>query len=143
MAMRWSRRRVLLVAVTGVLIAWAGWVFVVWLAVVIGLPFETTSVWTYRTVLKQWSETGLVKHFPVAVPAQAKNVRFSAEPGFLQGGAHIQLRMQLPAEEIASIQAKLQGATTRVYSGGGRHEHDVPTTTFHTGGLYEFPSHYR
>jgi hypothetical protein len=83
-------------------------------------PSGTSVVADYPTVLSQWSSTGLVTHFPATIPAGATSVRFSSEPGFLQGGAHIWIRFRLPPDEVAAIEAKAKGATTRSYGPGDR-----------------------
>src|SRR4051812_47304101 len=82
-------------------------------------PSETKDVRDYGTKLKQWAASGLAAHFPTAVPSHATSVRFCEFPGFLQGGAYIQLRMQLPADEIKLIETQLKQAAAHVYAGGG------------------------
>jgi hypothetical protein len=107
-------------------------------------PEETTSVAAYASTLKQWSSTGLVSHFPPSIPPNARNVHFAALPKFLQGGAYIQLRMQLPASEIAAIRNQLKNATSQVYKGGEKTS--FPTTDFRTSDdpktTFEFPNHF-
>src|SRR2546425_4313348 len=78
------------------------------------MPKVITDVRGYAAVLKEWSESGLVNHFPAVVPAQAGDVRFSAYPGGLQAGAYIQLRMQLRAEEVRQIELQHKQAATQV-----------------------------
>ncbi|MEA2600000.1 MAG: hypothetical protein QOF89_992 [Acidobacteriota bacterium] len=63
----------------------------------------------YSAVLKQWSASGLVSQFPREISSRARHVRFSAFPGFMQGGSHIQLRMQLPADEIRRLRTNCAG----------------------------------
>ncbi len=116
-------------------------------------PDETNDVREYVKTLKDWSASGLVAHFPPSVPPEAKRVRFSAYPGFLQGGAYIQLRMQLPPEAIKRIEARLKQETTHAYAGGDIFDHynedqknNLPTTCFHTAddaaSAVRFPDHY-
>ncbi|MGC4006308.1 MAG: hypothetical protein QM811_25585 [Pirellulales bacterium] len=123
------------------------------LASLLGPLSETTSVAAYEKTLKEWSGSGLVSHFPSNIPPHAQSVRFSAFSGYLQGGAHIQLRMKLPASEIAAIEACLKSETKHVYSGGDKYDHfnqnqqsNLPTTTFHTADnpkvTYAFPADY-
>ena len=125
-----------------------------WLGCGFGPPDKITNLADYPSTLQEWSSTGLVAHFPASVPPQAQNVRFSALPGYLQGGAHLQLRMQLPADEVAAIEARLAMATTHVYDGGGVYDHynkdqdnNWPTTSFHTADnprtSSDFPTHYK
>lgn len=88
----------------------------------------THDVSKYDAERGKWAGAGLVEHFPVAIPANAKRVRFFAAPKIMQGGAYIQLRMQLPAEEIRQIEARCREATTRaaVASGDGKREKNGP-----------------
>ena len=147
------RRTILISTVTVLLAVGAGFVGLYWLAKSFGPPEETTDVAAYGTTLKEWFSSGLVAHFPANVPPQAQKVRFAAYPGFLQGGAYIQLRMQLPAGEIEAIEDRLKKATTHVYAGGGFFDHynedqknNWPTTTFRTADnpktMFDFPTHY-
>ena len=119
----------------------------------ISWPTEVTDVCKYPGLLKDWKSSGLARHFPPVVPSQATNVRLAAFPGFLQSGAYLQLRMQLPADQVRQIEAQLQQATTRAYVGGGIYEHynrdpknNLPTTSFHTADnpatTFDFPAHY-
>jgi hypothetical protein len=72
----------------------------------LAFPTGTTDVAQYQTKLGEWRPTGLVDHFPNAIPNNAVDVRFSALPKFLQGGGHFQLRMKVPESEIASFEQK-------------------------------------
>ena len=58
-----------------------------------------TDVDDYPDVLEQWKPE-LVRHFPRQVPGRSGNARFSFFPGFLQGGAHIQLRLSASPEAV-------------------------------------------
>jgi len=53
----------------------------------------------YEEVVTEWETLELVDHFPRPIPSNAKNLSFSSFPGFLQGGAHIYLGMELPESE--------------------------------------------
>ncbi|MEI8194865.1 MAG: hypothetical protein WCI73_03035 [Phycisphaerae bacterium] len=78
-------------------------------------PRPTTDVRDYHAQLEQWMEVSdprLFTHFPPTIPSQARNVRFSAQLGFGQGGGHIQLRLELPSEEIARLEKQFPAATT-------------------------------
>src|SRR5688572_20860509 len=108
---------------------------------------ETNDVDDYDAVMKQWTDSGLVTHFPRAIPANAKSVRFSACPAYMQSGAHVQLRLKLPSEQISQIQSGLQ--KTHTYAGGGFFDHfnrdkknNVATTRFRTAENGSFPAHY-
>lgn len=74
------------------------------------VPRETTSVRRYDEILAGWQPTGLVGHFPPTIPAGARHVRLSFFPGFLQGGAYFQVRMQLAPAEIRTIEAQMKQA---------------------------------
>jgi len=146
------RSRIIVVCTVAVFLAiGAGYAAMRWLA--ISFPDETTNVGSYASTLNQWSGSGLVSHFPVSVPPQALKVRFAAYPGFLQGGAYIQVRMQLPASDIRVIEDQLKKSATHVYAGGGFYDdynkdqmNNWPTTTFRTSDnpkiTFEFPTHY-
>lgn len=118
------------------------------------IPRETTEVADYDATLHEWADSGLVAHFPPHIPAAARNVRFVSFPGALQGGAYLQLRMQLPAEDVKAIRNQLALRATRCYEGGDMFDHynrdprrEVPTADFRssddpqTGGI--FPTHFK
>jgi hypothetical protein len=118
-----------------------------------GPPDETRDAGDYAHRLNRWSASGLVGHFPKAIPADAQLVRFVEFPGFLQGGGYIQLRLRLPAEQVQAIHNSVRGATTRAYVGGGFFDHynndqdsNWPTTEFRTADspplTHAFPDHY-
>jgi hypothetical protein len=148
------RRQVIIISVIAVLLAiGAGYAGLRWLASSFDPTGATTDVAAYASTLKQWSGSGLVSHFPATVPPQAQKVRFAASGGFLQGGAYIQLRMQLPLSEVQAIEDQLKKATTHLYAGGGFFDHydddpknNWPTTTFRTSddpkSTSDFPAHY-
>ncbi|MCL2649358.1 MAG: hypothetical protein FWD61_20585 [Phycisphaerales bacterium] len=98
-------------------------------------PDDTTDVSAYPSTLKEWSATGLVSHFPPHIPPHAKNIKFSARPKILQGGAHIQIRMQLSDDEIGVIEAQLKEAAIYAYDGNNHHMDSnmiSPPPTFQT-----------
>jgi hypothetical protein len=111
-------------------------------------PIE--SVDQYHEVLADWKASGLVDHFPGSLPASARNVKFSAFPGFLQGGGHVQLRMELPEEEVKSLFDHATKTARQHHDGGNSltlvNERDdglwstYPYTL--AKGTYEFPSDY-
>jgi len=109
-----------------------------------------TDVGEYRDVRSQrWHNQDLIRHFPIEIPETAKMVRFSFFPGFLQGGAHIQLRLRLPSEESERIYEEYIGRAARRFIGGDSNTHmnksnGYPTTFFYTGdtGATEFPDSY-
>lgn len=79
-------------------------------------------------------------HFPRAIPSHAKNVKFYFVPGFAQGATLLQLRMQLPAEEIAALRTEFQPKAKRQYIPGG--ENNSPKTETSPDGVvitYDYP----
>ena len=112
-------------------------------------PIE--SVGKYEEVLATWKTSGLIDHFPSSVPANAHNVKFSSFPGFLQGGGHVQLRMELPAAEVKALYDHATKSAKQYQDGGNSvtlvNERDDGLWSTHphtlTEGSYEFPSDYR
>ncbi len=52
---------------------------------------------SYDEYLAAWS-SHLVNHFPARIKAMSNTAAISYFPGFLQGGAHLQLRIRVPLE---------------------------------------------
>jgi hypothetical protein len=101
---------------------------------------EVTNVRKYEEILDtRWdSRSELVNHFPRPIPADAKTVRFSFRPGFMQRGTYIQLRCSLPPEQIEERYAYFARKRTRSFFGGDMRDHinmkdGMPTTFFYTG----------
>ena len=105
-----------------------------------------TDVSRYADIIDPTAEnpSPLVAHFPRSIPSNAQNVQLYYQPGALQGGTVLELRMQLPEDEIQRIQAQVQPLATRQYVPGS--ENNSPKTetspdgsnvtytyTFHTG----------
>jgi hypothetical protein len=112
-------------------------------------PREVTNVQKYEQIVQRWEETGMVDHFPSRVPAEARNVQFSFQPGFLQGGAHIQLRYESSPNTIATLESRFSRDAIASFEGGDRSSHrrlnpDISTTRFYTSGssMRTFPSDY-
>jgi hypothetical protein len=78
----------------------------------------TVAVEKYGQILTDWKATGLVDHFPDSIPLQARNVHFSSFPGFLQGGAHVQLRIELPASEVKKLYDQATNLAKQYHDGG-------------------------
>lgn len=144
-------RKILIVIVCAVVLAVIGGLVALRLMFT-SMTEETTDVREYEAVLKRWSPSGLVSQFPPAIPTRARNVHFSALPGLMQGGAHIQLRIQLPAAEILEIENRLRPLATHVLAGSGSMMSDgngkdlrqqIPPVPFHTAGTHTFPAHYK
>ena len=113
-------------------------------------PIESVS--KYEEVLADWKASGLIDHFPSSVPANARNVKFSSCLGFLQGGGHVQLRMELPAAEVKVLYDHATRSAKQHQDGGSsvtlvneRRDDGLWSTHPHTlaKGTYEFPSDYR
>lgn len=108
----------------------------------VGDPDIVTDVSRYTEIRSGWTG-GLADHFPVKIPSEATDVRLSFYPGFLQGGAHFQVRMTLPPEMVAAIEKDVSSRATHRFCGGGgmsQHENEpngVPTTFYYTSGTTE------
>ena len=110
---------------------------------------EVTNVRRYDVVLNDWSNSDLVGHFPRPIPSDAKDVKFSFLPGFLQGGAHIQLRYSVSPDTISDLHSRFSKMKTKSFIGGDKNGHmnmkeGMPTTFFYTSGSdnHEFPDDY-
>jgi hypothetical protein len=103
----------------------------------LGPPEVVTDITRYGSLRGSWS--GLADHFPREVPESTTLARLSYFPGFMQGGAWLQLRLTLPAGEVASIESEYAPRAIRTYERGGdanRHANQpdgVPTTFYRTG----------
>lgn len=115
-------------------------------------PQTETNPKKYAALITNWTPSGLVTHFPRPLPATASNVKLSAFPGFLQGGAWFQVRLTLPAAEISKLYDDASKIAKDFYDGGGsltsvNSKHDgLPGTDFHTSDnskQSEFPPDYR
>jgi hypothetical protein len=80
------------------------------------IPSPDTNPAHYGSALKEWNRSGLVALFPPSIPADAKGIHFSVFPGYLQGRPWIQLRMQLPPDQVATIEAIASAATDHIYA---------------------------
>ena len=115
-------------------------------------PRIETSPQKYSTLITQWTPTGLVAHFPNSLPASASNIKLSAFPGFLQGGAWLQVRLTLPSAEVSKIYDDATKIAKDFYDGGGVFKSvnskvdGLPGTNFHTSDNQhapDFPDDYR
>jgi hypothetical protein len=89
-----------------------------------------TDVSRYEEIRRQFPpDSPLIKHFPLVIPENAKNVQFYFLPGFLQGGSFIQLRMQLPSDRIKSLQAQFRKAAKRKYIPGAKDNSPLEETS--------------
>ncbi len=83
-----------------------------------------TDVDDYADYLAKW-QSHLVAHFPQRIDERARNVAVSWAPGFLQGGAHLQLGMDVTTEQASRDAATAAAAALRVV--------DLAAPAAHTG----------
>jgi hypothetical protein len=113
-------------------------------------PHTTHRLVRYESIRRTWqSELQLLAQFPETIPVYAKKPRMSFYPGFLQGGAHFQIRYGLPPDEIRSLHGAFAKDKTKSFFGGDCNDHmnqsnGMPTTSFYTGpeGHGKFPKDY-
>ncbi len=116
---------------------------------------EVTNIKKYEGILNEyWTEEhmgyrGMVSHFPRPIPKGAKNVVFSFQPWFMQGGGHIQLRYSTDPKTIRALYEEFSQRKTKSFFGGNRNDHmnveeGMPTTFFYTNHTddNEFPDDY-
>ncbi len=109
-------------------------------------PRETHRLGKYGELRAAWDQE-LVGHFPVEIPPDASLKKFAHFPGFLQGGAHIQLRLRLPPERIRKLYKEFVAQRTKSFFGGDTNRHmnekeGMPTTSFTTADTRSFPNDY-
>lgn len=116
-------------------------------------PSVETRPKQYSHLLAEWQQRGrgLVDHFPKAIPTEATATKLSAFPGFLQGGAWLQIRLTLPAATVASIFEEATKQAKAFYDGGdslqlvNQQKDGLPGASFHTADTKarDFPADYR
>ena len=102
----------------------------------------THNLEKYSELRTQWNQD-LVAHFPTKIPESASAKKFSHFPGFLQGGAHIQLRLRLPPGKIRELYD--QFAKQRTVSFKGNEIGSMPATHFYTSNNdedFSFPNYF-
>lgn len=115
-------------------------------------PSEIQSIHRYSHS-KNHFPARLVSHFPAKQPSSSANPVFSFYPGALQGGAWIQLRIEISKADAERLSARLNADTKHVYTGGSFFTHynrdqdkNWPTALYHTQrsdhSAYEFPDHF-
>lgn len=124
--------------------AFAALIILLWLT----FPRVSHSLRSYSHIRGQWDKD-LVQHFPVHIPKSASLKKFYHQPHFLQGGAFIQLRLALPANEISQLHSIFIRKRTVSFFGGCTFSHinetnGMPTASFLTGAKdqIEFPLDY-
>lgn len=134
-----SRKNIIIRFVLGliglVVIAFVGLMIFVWLM----LPRETNNLRKYHGLRAHWDQE-LIAHFPYPIPKSATLRKFSHFPGFLQGGAHIQLRLAMPPKQIQELYERFLQKRTKSFYGGNTNMHmnekdGMPTTFFKTGDI--------
>jgi hypothetical protein len=111
---------------------------------------DVTNVKKYEDILTSyWGDSYLITHFPQTIPDNALDVSFSFRQAFLQGGAHIQLRLTLSEEKIDQLYRKFSKLKTKSFMGGNINDHinmkeGMPTTSFYTNNAdqRDFPEDY-
>ncbi len=114
-------------------------IYIVFVGILVWQLRTITDVSQYVSLLARWKPAS-VNHFPVSVPTQAANVRLSYFPGFLQGGAHLQLRAEFPPDRIAAEESRLSNsAIAKIVAGelfplvsNIGHIQDMPSPPFYT-----------
>ena len=133
MIIKKTLRKIILGMVGMGLIVFLGPVILDWVI----FPHDTHSLWKYPALRARWNQE-LVSHFPDSIPQSATLKKFCHFPGFLQGGAYIQLRLELPEKEIAQLYDRFLQQRTKSFFGGDMSRHmnetnGMPTTFFYTG----------
>jgi len=96
-----------------------------------------TDVAKYEELLGR-CDARLTGHFPAHIPVEATKRSLSFFPGFLQGGAYLQLRVELPAAEVAREEARMSELAIHVHPSGERSAPpgllgEIPLPPFYTG----------
>lgn len=120
-------QRRIIILVVGASVLWLGCLAGIgawFLHKVISPPPFITDVSVYPKVLERYRPTGMVDHFPDAIPPEATDVRMAEFAGYLQGPPHLELRMKLPEDELAAIESQAAAAAAHVLPGGTHMETD-------------------
>lgn len=148
----WVSRRVRVSLVHWIAIPLTGGVIYYWLVTVFGVVAlslalaEVTNVKRYDEIVERWADD-MVYHFPRPIPADAQDVLFSFQPGFV--GSHIQLRYSTTSDTIAALYEHFSEQATVSFNGGNYNDHvnaegGIATTSFYTSDsdYRTFPSDY-
>lgn len=80
-----------------------------------------SAVSKYENVKRlRWHRKDLVEHFPETIPSGARDPRFYYRAGFLQGGASIELRLQLSAESVEEVYATYMLLAKSIFNGANK-----------------------
>ncbi len=92
----------------------------------------------YSSEISQWKSSGLINHFPISLPIFAKNIKLSSFQGYLQGGAWIQVRMELPEDKVKELYEYASKRAKQYHNGGGylsltdKRKDGLGSANFHT-----------
>lgn len=75
-----------------------------------------TDVGQYAAVRSELGELEHVQHFPIEIPREATLAQFYYQPGALQGGMGLQLRVQLPPETWQTLKAQYEAEAQYTFS---------------------------
>ena len=76
-----------------------------------------TKVSKYRNVKNlRWHRHDLIEHFPGKIPSGAQGARLYYRAGFLQGGASIELRIQMPEKFVEKIYATYRPQAMSIFN---------------------------
>ena len=97
------------------------------------------AVSQYENVKRlRWHRKDLVGHFPETIPSTARNQKFYYRAGFLQGGATIELRLQMPREFVEKIYSTYMLQAKSIFNGaqelpsGSNNPNILPKSLFFT-----------
>lgn len=135
----------------GVPLAVVALIFAVVLNVIVDFATSfITDLDAYPRVVAEFEDPALVAHFPADIPEESRSREFFAVSAFLRRARVIQLRVELPEEQINALLAQYQAEAAYTFWGGDASEHSalpdsVPTTYFYTSGgdTYVFPESYQ
>ncbi|MCX7013970.1 MAG: hypothetical protein NTW86_15695 [Candidatus Sumerlaeota bacterium] len=110
---------------------------------------ETTRIRRYDEIMRANPDSEILSHFSRFVPPDAQHAKMSAQPGFLQGGSHLQLRYDTTPERIDALYRQFAERTTKSFYGGDAVDHmnqddGMFTIFFYTadGSDHTFPPDY-
>lgn len=146
--MKTRNKRILIGCVAVLLLAFVAFVgFInIWVPPIEELLEGETDVSSYSQIKATWP-TNLVGHFPDKAPHPAA---FYYQPGYIQGGSSLQLKVTMSQADIAAELSKISPRILATYHGGDVNDHQnltngIPTTFFFTSGTtntLKFPDDY-
>ncbi|MEA5620484.1 hypothetical protein VB711_21945 [Cronbergia sp. UHCC 0137] len=99
---------------------------------------------------QRWTDLGQIKHFPLAIPADAKDINMAYSDSLIQGNSFFQIRFKQSPEQIKKLFSEYSKKSLRQYRGGNTNDHSnqpkgVPTTFFYTSSIKteSFPNTYQ